>query len=162
MSDLLSLYTLDDFIEATIRLRKAVEWLRKAKGVTPIKLPFSIEGLDDPTWNDYQEQEKARLDRIAAAKDEIEAAAKALRDIEAYLVWFRMPFGVWVLHEYQERLFGIGVAYDHSRKFPKRVMQIHLIDHEDDLKKYPPLRWGHRSLALVSEWERTARANLRG
>lgn len=157
---MIDLYTLNDWIEGTVRLRAAVEWLKRAKEVKAIKLPFSIEGLDDPIWQDFKEQETARLERIEKAKDEIEAAAKALRDMEAYLTIF-LPFGVWILHEYRDRLFGVGVAYDHTRRFPKRVIRVEMIESEDDLRAQPDLRWLRRSLSLVSEWEQTARATLR-
>jgi hypothetical protein len=161
MADITPPYTFDHFIEVTVRLRKAVEWLKRAKDVKPIQLPFSIDGLDDPIWLDYEEQEQARLGRIERAKDEIEGASRKLQMIEADLVR-QMPFGVWVLHEYRDRLFGIGVAYDHARRFPKRIIKITLVDSEEDLRRQLPLRWNSRSLALVPEWESTARASLRG
>lgn len=142
----------DEAIATTVALRQSIEYLRRANLVERWELPFSIEGTDDPFWVNYKEHERERRTRIQKAQDLIEENRLKLRDIERSLLNV-IPYGVWVLHEYQGRLFGIGLAYQRRGHKINFALRIELINHEKDLHKYPPLKFDKPHMRLVSEWE---------
>jgi hypothetical protein len=144
-------YTLDDAITMTVRLRKAVKWLENARKVKPAERPRVIKELDDPLYLRYQADEAERLDQIRNARYEIEDAGRAVWALEVALPDL-MPTGVWVLHEYQERLFAIGLASKFDTRHTVYALRIQLLRGDIEINSLPTLS----SLRGASEWELAA------
>jgi hypothetical protein len=145
-------YTLDDAITMTVRLRKAVKWLENARKVKPAERPRVIKELDDPLYLRYQADEAERLDQIRNARYEIEDAGRAVWDLEVALPDL-MPTGVWVLHEYRDRLFAIGLAKKAYTRFSVYALRIQLLRRgEIEINSLPNLA----SLRGASEFELAA------
>lgn len=143
---------LDRAIKLTVDHRAAKEYLRRARNVKRWKLPFSIDGLEDEYWIEYRKEESERKARIETAIQMVKDTGKALRNHEAFLSMF-MPYGVWVLHTYKGKQFGIGIAYQKHGPLTKYALRIELIEKESDLHNYPPLYFQAKNLRLVQEWE---------
>lgn len=139
-------------IEETLNLKKAIKWLENARQVAEMARPAVIMGLDDPAYLDYEDYERERRGRIHNAKAEIERAIYALQAIEVELVQV-IPPRIWVVTEYQDRLFGVALISQRLKTRTDYALNIHLFPANGDLSNAPSLYSPCRNHRLTKFWE---------